>query len=424
MNAKLAIPILLTVMTMLTLPSSVLASTQEGDLPTMQVLNGMNGPQEVPLKAIQDVNKNIEVQEDYSVDPSNVITIEKGKVFILMPDRGTITKVKAIDAQLNEIPLYFADNIIKADLPKGSYILSVILQTEDGKEYGFVTLLVVLAPAQIISETNIQNIINAFTTKNIDTTIIFEDENGDGSSNSDDDNNNPPPPDEDLSPCYFHPNDDPHCVPVDGQCPEDAPNMNEQGNCHPAGCPDGYSQLDDDETGTCYSDKNVIVCPGSNAKVLDRDDCAIYEPDEPIAPAESLANDTSDVESEDVIDDEEETPVNENGEPLDRFCGTDAEGNGVPCTSAEKEAGTLGDEPTITESEKVVQDIEDKEEDSDSDSGDGSNDDNDDDGNNGSDNDNDDNNDSDDDDNDSNGNDEDEDENNNDEDEDEDEDEE
>ena len=57
----------------------------------------------------------------------------------------------------------------------------------------------------------------------------------------------------------------------------DAPNMNEQGNCHPIGCPDGYTMLDDDETGTCYTDNNVIVCEGSNAKFL-TEDCAIYEP--------------------------------------------------------------------------------------------------------------------------------------------------
>ena len=46
--------------------------------------------------------------------------------------------------------------------------------------------------------------------------------------------------------------------------------------------------LDDDETGTCYSDKNVITCPNSNAKVLDSDDCDIYEPDEPITEDEQI----------------------------------------------------------------------------------------------------------------------------------------
>ena len=86
--------------------------------------------------------------------------------------------------------------------------------------------------------------------------------------NNDDDNE---PPEEEPSICYFEPNDAPECEPDDeGNCPNDWP-MNEQGNCHPGGeCPDDYSRVDDDESGTCYPDDDITICEGSGALVLDQ----------------------------------------------------------------------------------------------------------------------------------------------------------
>ena len=329
---------------------SASASTSEEDFPTLQILNGKDDPQEIPLKAIQS-NGDIEVQDDYSVEPDNVIMVEQGKNFVLMNSEGTITKVEAIDAQLKETQLYFADNLVKADLPSAAYILSVILQTEDGTEYGFVTFLVVLAPTQTVSEVNIQNIINSFTNRNIDTRIIFEDDKDDGNNT---------PPEEEPSICYFEPNDAPECQPdEEGNCPNDWP-MNEDGNCHPGGdCPDGYGRVDDDETGTCYPDDDTIECD-NGAIVLDEDDCAIYDP--PVAPEEEPQCG--------------EGFVLENGacEPLTSNCG------GIPCTASDKEDSTTTDpipgqeepqtdpptgeeEPETTESEEVVEEIEEEESD-------------------------------------------------------------
>ena len=98
--------------------------------------------------------------------------------------------------------------------------------------------------------------------------------------------------------------------------------------------------LDDDESGTCYSDRNVIVCEGSNAKVLRQEDCAIYEPDQPVETLASADNETqaSDTESEDVINDEEQSEAEEQ-EPLTSNCG------GEPCTASEKEDSWLSDGP-------------------------------------------------------------------------------
>ena len=359
MKASLSFAILIAIIiTIIVVPTILLAHGQEqedDELPILQVLNGVDGVQEIPLKAIQ-TNGNIEAQEDYSIDPSNVITVEKDKNIVLMNDQGIISKVNAIDSKLESTDLYFADNLVKADLPSGSYILSVIVTTDDGVEYGFVTIMVVLAPTQTLSEVNIQNIINAFTSKNIETNIIFEDG---------DDDNEPPEEEEAPSVCFFFPNENPHCKPVNGECPEDAPVMNEQGNCHGGGkCPtvDGvpHERVDDDESGKCYPTTETHHCEGSGAIVLDPDDCAIYET--PIAEA---SNDTS----ESITCEPGFKLENGRCAELNSFCGTDAMTQaGIPnCTASEKEDSTTSDpvspepEPPTTESEEVVEEIEDNE---------------------------------------------------------------
>ena len=67
--------------------------------------------------------------------------------------------------------------------------------------------------------------------------------------------------------CYFDLTTAPECDPVNGECPNDWP-MNEDGNCHPGGeCPDGFGRVDDDETGTCYDEDDIVDCD-NGAKVL------------------------------------------------------------------------------------------------------------------------------------------------------------
>ena len=48
-------------------------------------------------------------------------------------------------------------------------------------------------------------------------------------------------------------------------------------------CPDGYGRVDDDETGTCYPDDDIVNCD-NGAIVLDEEDCAIYDPNPPADP--------------------------------------------------------------------------------------------------------------------------------------------
>ena len=275
--------VILIFITLILLPATVfsvpVSATTEEDIPTLQILNGEGGAQQVPLKAIQDTSGNIEEQDDYSIEPQDVVLVEQGQNFVLMQDHGTITKVEIIDAQLKKTELYFADNLVMADFPSAAYILDVIVQTDNGDKFGFVTFLVVLDDEQTISEVNTQNIITAFSSKNIETRIIFED-----ASDSDDDDNEPPSPEEEEpSICYFD-QTQPECQPDEnGDCPNGWPH-NDNDQCHPGGkCPtvDGvpHERVDDDETGTCYPTTETHHCEGSGAIVLDPDDCAIYEPD-------------------------------------------------------------------------------------------------------------------------------------------------
>ena len=294
---------------MLVPASMFLVPVRAQEQPELVVSTGLNGLQEIPLKAIQDSDGEIDTQNDFEIEPQNIVTLAKGADFHVLPAEGSVFAVKITDEQRQTTDVVFSpsDGRVSQDLASKAYLLDIIVEMDNGDKYLYETVLAILEPGQTLSEVNTQNIIQNFVSTQSDshTTVVFKDEDDDNDDNE-----------EELSVCYFHPNDDPHCVPVDGECPEDAPNMNEQGNCHPSGCPDGYSMLDDDETGTCYSDRNVIVCPGSNAKVLDRDDCAIYEPDEAVQP-ETLASGDNDTSSEA----EEEPPVNENGEPLTSNCG-------------------------------------------------------------------------------------------------------
>jgi hypothetical protein len=69
-----------------------------------------------------------------------------------------------------------------------------------------------------------------------------------------------PSPEPSPSPCYFDPTLD-ECQPIDGTCPPGF-GFNENDQCVPTGkCPDGYGRLNDDETGKCYKNSDIKICP-------------------------------------------------------------------------------------------------------------------------------------------------------------------
>ena len=208
----------------------------------------------------------------------------------------------------------------------GSYLLDIIITANNGDKYAYETILVVLAPTQVFNETNKQQVINTFVKVLVDTKIIFNDVK-----------------DPEPSICYFSPSD-PRCDPDEnGKCPKGWA-MNEDGQCHPGGkCPDGYGRVDDDETGTCYPERDIVKCD-NGAIVLHEEDCAIYDP--PVTPTPEPTPTPTPNPS---LTEEPETPTptpspTEEPEPLDSICG------GVPCTASEKEAGT-GSDPVPGDSE-------------------------------------------------------------------------
>jgi hypothetical protein len=346
----------------LLVPGSVLLATPAQAQTNLVVIDG--GVHNISLKAIQSANGNIDVQKNFEILPEHVVSVHQFEDFTITPSSGMIDKVKVTDAQLKTTELQFNGNVVKPNLAVGSYLLDIIVSLNNGDKYAYETILVVLAPTQVFNQTNKQQVINTFVKVSVDIKIIFKDT-----------------PEPEPSICYFNPND-PRCDPVNGKCP-DGWAMNEDGQCHPGGkCPDGYARVDDDETGTCYPERDIIRCE-NGAIVLKEDDCAIYDP--PIVPLSNMtgaeqntgeSNMTEPTENssarssgsggdnatEEPKDDvcltsfgedpafcgkDQEFATNENGEPLDSICG------GEPCTSSEKEDSTTSDEVPESESDSV-----------------------------------------------------------------------
>ena len=308
-------------------PASILASspaTQALAQTSLTVTNG--GVHNISLKAIQSTDGNIEVQDNFEILPEHVVSVQQFEDFTITPSSGVIDNVKVTDSQLKTTELQLNGNIVKPNLAVGSYLLDIIITANNGDKYAYETILVVLAPTQVFNETNKQQVINTFVKVLVDTKIIFNDVK-----------------DPEPSICYFSPSD-PRCDPDEnGKCPKGWA-MNEDGQCHPGGkCPYGYGRVDDDETGTCYPERDIVKCD-NGAIVLHEEDCAIYDP--PVTPTPEPTPTPTPNPS---LTEEPETPTptpspTEEPEPLDSICG------GVPCTASEKEAGT-GSDPGPGDSE-------------------------------------------------------------------------
>jgi hypothetical protein len=295
------------------------------------------------LKATKD-SSGVKQVPDFELGAENVVSVPLGGSVTIFGDVAVefsgakLTPAATTDTL--DIPLV-EGKINFAGVAQGVYTLDVIV----GNNAYECLVVIGQNPQQIIT-----NQITEINTDNTSFIKIFEKGK----------NNPNPSPSPEPSICYFKPNDAEECKPVDGKCPNNWP-MNEAGNCHPGGkCPSGFERVDDDETGTCYSDKNTFHCP-SGAIVLDQEDCAIYEPDvtptpEP-TPAPALKAE------------ETPTPTPEPEEELTSNCG------GEPCTATEKEDSWLSDgpesapgvpaEPETTDSEETVAEIEEEEEEED-----------------------------------------------------------
>ena len=264
---------------MLVPASMFLVPVQAQEQPSLAVSTGLNGLQEIPLKAIQDSDGDIEAQNDFEIEPQNIVTLAKGADFHVLPDQGSVFAIKITDEQRQTTDMQFSqsDGRVKQTLASKAYLLDIIVEMDNGDKYLYETVLAILEPGQTLNQVNTQNIIQNFVSTSSDThtTVVFR--NGD--------NDNEPPEEEEPSICYFEPNNE-ECDPdEEGNCPEGF-GHNDDNQCIPHGpCPDGYGRVDDDETGTCYPDDEIVDCD-NGAKVLDEDDCRFYDPNPPPDPAQ------------------------------------------------------------------------------------------------------------------------------------------
>jgi hypothetical protein len=299
---------------------------QQDDSPSLQVSNG--GLHDLPLKAIQDSDGDIETQKDFEIQPDDIITVGQSADFHVLPNGGAVEAVKITDNALQTTDLDFSvstGRVSQALAPK-AYLLDIIVLMDNDDRYLYETVLAVLAPGQTLQQVNVQNIIQNFVSRSdTHTTVVFRD-----SEDDDDDEDEP-------SICFFDPNDE-ECDPDEnGDCAEGF-GRNEDGRCIPQErCPDGFHRANDDESGRCIDEDELRQCENNGGWVEVGEFC----------PEDELPFCNEDHSNEPCISGQEESEpttceegfVLENGRcaALDSNCG------GVPCTSTDKEDSTTTD---------------------------------------------------------------------------------
>lgn len=342
-------------------PASILVpQVQAQEEPELIVSTTLGGSQDIPLKAIKDSDDNIDTQNDFEIEPQNVISVEQGHDFHVVPSEGSLIAVKATNPQRITTDLEFsqADGRVTQNLASNPYLLDVIVEMDNDDRFLYETVLTVLAPGQTVNQVNIQNIIQNFvsSTSSSHTTVIFR--NGDDNDNE--------PPDEEPSICFFDPNDEACNPDEEGNCP-DGFGRNEDGQCIPQqSCPEGFHRANDDETGRCIDEDELRECENNGGWVEEGEFCP--EDELPFC-NEDRSNEpciSGQEEQEEAEPECEEGFVLENGRcaALDSNCG------GVPCTASDKEDSTTSDpvpgtsepEPETTDSEETEDETEEREE--------------------------------------------------------------
>ena len=320
--------------------------------PSLQVSNG--GLHDLPLKAIQHEDGEIDTQDDFEIQPDNIITVDKSADFHVLPNGGAVEAVKITDAALQTTDLEFSESTgrVAQTLAPKAYLLDIIVLMENDDRYLYETVLAVLAPGQTLQQVNTQNIIQT-TRSDTHTTVVFRDDDDD---------------EEEPSICFFDPNDE-ECDPDEnGDCAEGF-GRNEDGRCIPQqSCPQGFHRANDDESGRCIDEDELRQCENNGGWVEEGEFC----------PEDELPFCNEDHSNEPCISGQEEeeaaqqsdndTSSEEEEESLDSNCG------GVPCTASEKEDSWTSDVPEsspgvpideTTDNEETVSEIEENEDDQD-----------------------------------------------------------
>jgi hypothetical protein len=240
------------------LPAGVFATplAQQGDF-KVSVAGTATGsvPHEIALKLTQIPGGQLSETTGFVINPENVVQVKQGEnIIVTTSENLKVNNVKVRNVQGQQVDLLPLPNnlwLLQSLVP-GVYLLDVIVDMSSSGILGvYETVLVILQPDQTpLPPTSVINQLSIF----IDT-----DEN-DTSPTPRPNITTPEPGPAPPSPCYFDPTLE-ECQPIDGKCPPGF-SFNENEQCIPIGkCPEGYGRLDDDETGKCYKNSDIKICP-------------------------------------------------------------------------------------------------------------------------------------------------------------------
>jgi hypothetical protein len=221
----------------------------------LQELLLVRSPHEIALKVTQIPGGQLSEATGFAIIPESVVQVKQGEnIMVTTSENLKVNNVKVRNVQGQQVDLLPLPNnlwLLQSLVP-GVYLLDVIVDMSSSGILGvYETVLVILQPDQTpLPPTSVINQLSIF----IDT-----DEN-DTSPTPRPNITTPEPGPAPPSPCYFDPTLE-ECQPIDGKCPPGF-SFNENEQCIPIGkCPDGYGRLDDDETGKCYKNSDIKICP-------------------------------------------------------------------------------------------------------------------------------------------------------------------
>ena len=121
---------------------------------SLVVSTTLGGSQDIPLKAIKDSDDNIDTQDDFEIEPQNVISVEQGQDFHVVPSEGSLIAVKATSPQRITTDLEFSqsDGRVTQNLPSNPYLLDVIVEMDNDDRFLYETVLAVLAQAKPLTK--------------------------------------------------------------------------------------------------------------------------------------------------------------------------------------------------------------------------------------------------------------------------------
>ena len=139
---------------MLVPASMFLVPTQAQEDTSLVVSTALGGSEDIPLKAIKDSDDNIDTQNDFEIEPQNVISVEQGHDFHVVPSEGSLIAVKATNPQRITTDLEFSqsDGRVTQNLASNPYLLDIIVEMDNDDRFLYETVLTVLAPGQTINQ--------------------------------------------------------------------------------------------------------------------------------------------------------------------------------------------------------------------------------------------------------------------------------